>query len=57
MPNRYPRKGLPNITGKILKAGREVVGRAGLFITKKRYINVLDLEGYQPKAANLKLWD
>ena len=43
-------------SGKILKAGREVVGRAGLFITKKRYaINVLDLEGYQPEGGKLKV--
>ena len=43
-------------SGEILKAGREVVGRAGLFITKKRYaINVLDLEGYQPEGGKLKV--
>ena len=42
--------------GQILKAGREVVGRAGIFITKKRYaINVLDLEGYQPEGGKLKV--
>jgi len=43
-------------SGEILKAGREVVGRAGLFITKKRYaINVLDLEGWQPEGGKLKV--
>ena len=42
--------------GNILKAGREVVGRAGIFITKKRYaINVLDLEGWQPEGGKLKV--
>ena len=42
--------------GQILKAGREVVGRAGIFITKKRYaINVLDLEGWQPEGGKLKV--
>lgn len=45
-----------NSQGKILKAGREVVGRAGIFITKKRYaINVLDLEGWQPEGGKLKV--
>ena len=43
-------------SGKIIKAGREVVGRAGLFITKKRYaINCLDIEGYQPEGGKLKI--
>ena len=47
---------IPKASGDILKAGREVVGRAGLFITKKRYaINVLDLEGYQPPGGKLKV--
>ena len=43
-------------SGKIIKAGREVVGRAGLFITKKRYaINCLDIEGTQPEGGKLKI--
>ncbi len=47
---------ITNAQGKILKAGREVVGRAGIFITKKRYaINVLDLEGWQPEGGKLKV--
>ena len=47
---------IPKSSGDILKAGREVVGRAGLFITKKRYaINVLDIEGYQPPGGKLKV--
>lgn len=36
----------PRAKGDIIKAGREVVGARGLFITKKRYaINVIDIEG------------
>ena len=36
----------PRAKGEIIKAGREVVGDRGLFITKKRYaINVIDNEG------------
>jgi len=36
----------PRAKGEIIKAGREVVGDRGLFITKKRYaINVIDIEG------------
>jgi len=36
----------PRAKGEIIKAGREVVGERGLFITKKRYaINVIDIEG------------
>ena len=38
-----------------MKAGREVVGRSGLFITKKRYaIQCLDIEGWQPEGGKLK---
>ena len=47
---------VPLATGAVMKAGREVVGRAGLFITKKRYaINVLDDEGWQPEGGKLKI--
>jgi DNA polymerase elongation subunit (family B) len=47
---------VPLHNGKVLKAGREVVGRAGLFITKKRYaINCWDIEGYQPEGGKLKI--
>lgn len=47
---------VPLIAGEVLKAGREVVGRAGLFITKKRYaINCWDIEGYQPEGGKLKV--
>ena len=47
---------VPLGTGAVMKAGREVVGRAGLFITKKRYaIQVLDLEGWQPEGGKLKI--
>ena len=47
---------VPTKAGQVMQAGREVVGRAGLFITKKRYaINVLDLEGYQPEGGKLKI--
>lgn len=47
---------VPLESGKVLKAGREVVGRAGLFITKKRYaINCWDIEGYQPEGGKLKV--
>jgi DNA polymerase elongation subunit (family B) len=47
---------VPLIAGEVLKAGREVVGRAGLFITKKRYaINCWDIEGYQPDGGKLKV--
>jgi len=47
---------VPLEAGQVMKAGREVVGRAGLFITKKRYaINVLDLEGWQPEGGKLKI--
>ena len=47
---------VPLENGKVLKAGREVVGRAGLFITKKRYaINCWDIEGYQPEGGKLKI--
>lgn len=46
---------VPLSSGSVLKAGREVVGRAGLFITKKRYaIQCLDIEGYQPEGGKLK---
>ena len=47
---------VPLSAGKIMTAGREVVGRAGLFITKKRYaINCLDIEGWQPEGGKLKV--
>jgi len=47
---------VPLAAGQVMKAGREVVGRSGLFITKKRYaIKVLDLEGYQPEGGKLKV--
>jgi len=46
---------VPKSFGQVMKAGREVVGRSGLFITKKRYaIQVLDLEGWQPEGGKLK---
>jgi len=46
----------PLEAGKVMKAGREVVGRAGLFITKKRYaIQCLDIEGWQPEGGKLKI--
>jgi len=46
---------VPLEAGQVMKAGREVVGRAGLFITKKRYaIQCLDIEGYQPEGGKLK---
>ena len=46
---------VPFESGKVMQAGREVVGRSGLFITKKRYaIQVLDLEGWQPEGGKLK---
>lgn len=36
----------PEENGQIIKCGREIVGRRGLFITKKRYaILILDLDG------------
>ena len=39
-----------------MKAGLEVVGLAGLFITKKRYaINCLDIEGYLSEGGKLKI--
>ncbi len=42
--------------GSIIKAGREVVGKSGVFITKKRYaIKCLDIEGYQPEGGKLKV--
>lgn len=42
--------------GSVLKAGREVVGKSGVFITKKRYaIKCLDIEGYQPEGGKLKI--
>ena len=47
---------VPMSAGQVMKAGREVVGRAGLFITKKRYaIKCLDIEGYQPEGGKLKI--
>ena len=47
---------VPTESGQVMKAGREVVGRSGLFITKKRYaIKCLDIEGYQPEGGKLKI--
>lgn len=47
---------VPLSAGQVMKAGREVIGRAGLFITKKRYaINCLDIEGWQPEGGKLKI--
>ena len=46
---------VPLETGQVMKAGREVVGKSGLFLTKKRYaIFCLDIEGYQPEGGKLK---
>ena len=49
----------PSTYGKLIKAGREVVGSKGLFITKKRYaIKIYDLEGNKTdkiKAMGLDL--
>tara|TARA_R110000772_G_scaffold106765_4_gene208860 strand:+ start:6644 stop:9319 length:2676 start_codon:yes stop_codon:yes gene_type:complete len=46
---------VPESSGAVMIAGREVVGRAGLFLTKKRYgILCLDIEGYQPEGGKLK---
>ena len=46
---------VPNM-GSVIKAGREVVGKSGMFITKKRYaIKCLDIEGYQPEGGKLKI--
>jgi len=42
--------------GSVIKAGREVVGKSGIFITKKRYaIKCLDIEGWQPEGGYLKI--
>ena len=47
---------VPLDAGQVMKAGREVVGQSGLFITKKRYaIKVLDMEGWQPEGGKLKV--
>lgn len=47
---------VPLNAGQVMKAGREVVGRAGLFITKKRYaIKVLDNEGTRYEGGKLKI--
>jgi DNA polymerase elongation subunit (family B) len=47
---------VPLKIGGVIKAGREVVGKSGLFITKKRYaIKCLDIEGYQPEGGKLKI--
>ena len=47
---------IPHKAGKVMQAGREVVGQAGLFITKKRYaIKCLDIEGWQPEGGKLKV--
>ena len=46
---------IPLEKGAVMVAGREVVGKAGLFLTKKRYaILCLDIEGYQPEGGKLK---
>jgi DNA polymerase elongation subunit (family B) len=45
----------PEHLGSIIKAGREVIGRAGLFITKKRYaINCLAIEDKEYDNGKLK---
>ena len=47
---------VPLQAGQVMKAGREVVGRSGVFITKKRYaIKCLDIEGWQPEGGKLKI--
>jgi len=47
---------VPITTGEVIKAGREVVGKSGIFITKKRYaIKCVDIEGYQPEGGKLKI--
>jgi DNA polymerase elongation subunit (family B) len=47
----------PRKNGEIIKAGRELVGDRGIFITKKRYaINIYDKEGKR-KDINGKLGD
>lgn len=47
----------PRSKGEIIKAGRELVGDRGIFITKKRYaINIYDKEGKR-KDVNGKLGD
>ena len=47
---------VPLSAGQVMKAGREVVGKSGVFITKKRYaIKVLDLEGWQPEGGKIKI--
>ena len=44
---------VPIELGSVIKAGREVVGKSGVFIAKKRYANAcLDIEGYQQKVVN-----
>lgn len=47
---------VPLEAGAVLKAGREVVGRSALFITKKRYaINCWDIEGKRIEGGKLKV--
>ena len=47
---------IPYDAGAVMVAGREVVGKSGLFITKKRYaIKCLDIEGWQPDGGYLKI--
>lgn len=47
---------VPLSAGAVLKAGREVVGRSALFITKKRYaINCWDVEGKRTEGGKLKV--
>lgn len=46
---------VPKQNGAVIQAGREVVGRSGIFITKKRYaILVMDDEGKRPEGGKLK---
>lgn len=48
---------VPRKNGEIIKAGRELIGDRGIFITKKRYaINIYDKEGKR-KDSNGKLGD
>jgi hypothetical protein len=46
---------VPISLGRVIKAGREVIGRAGLFITKKRYaVNCLAIEEKEFPDGKLK---
>ena len=43
-------------SGEVIKAGREVIGSAGIFITKKRYaIKCLDIDGKKIEGGKLKI--